>query len=88
MTNELREVPFDEARKSIKAPRGTDPDTYYREHAHEVWTDGNWAWYVLKKYQKNDDALYARWFCLVDGFYSELGDVYVADIKKQAWRVR
>jgi len=52
---------------------------------YEIWKsrDGSWTWYVLKKYQRDDDKPYARWYCKVvtpccpDG---EFGDVYVADI--------
>jgi hypothetical protein len=57
---------------------------------YEVWQAGTWTWYVLKKWQANDDKPFARWFCLVktpivpDG---ELGDVYVSEIKGQAHRI-
>ena len=62
------------------------------DNPYEVWEsfDGTWKWYVLKKWQIDDDKPYARWFCLVktpivpDG---ELGDVYVSEIKAHARKV-
>ena len=57
---------------------------------YEVWqTDGGWTWRVLKKWQADDDKPYARWFCDVSSPYveHEMGDVYVADIKRYARRV-
>jgi hypothetical protein len=62
------------------------------ENPYEVWRshDGTWTWNVLKKWQANDDKPYARWFCNVvtpicpDG---EMGDVYVAEIKRNAVKV-
>jgi len=62
-----------------------------KEKPYEVWkTYNGWTWYVLKKWQINDDKPFARWFCFVtspecpDG---ECGDVYVKDIKEYAKRV-
>lgn len=74
---------------AVKNPCGK---TVKRENAYEIWQtlDGTWTWYVLKKWQIDDDKPRARWFCDVvtpicpNG---ELGDVYVADIKAQAVRV-
>ena len=37
--------------------------TVTRENAYEVWSDGSWTWYVLKKWQVDDDKPFARWFC-------------------------
>lgn len=67
--------------------------TVSRDNAYEVWTSQNreWTWYVLKKYQLNDNKPMARWFCDVvtpfcpDG---EMGDVYVADVCTHAERIR
>jgi len=67
--------------------------TVSRENAYEVWQSHNksWTWYVLKKWQVNDNKQYARWFCDVvtpicpDG---ELGDVYVKEIKENAIRIK
>ena len=72
--------------------------TVKRENAYEVWQsvepllgDGIWTWYVLKKWQGDDSQPYARWFCDVvtpicpNG---ELGDVYVADVKSVARRIK
>ncbi len=60
---------------------------------YEIWeNDHGWTWKVLKKWQANDDAPYARWFCEVTSPHthggSDLGDCYVADIKKDARRVK
>jgi hypothetical protein len=62
--------------------------------------DGSWTWYVLKTYQtpeKEAQNPYARWFCAVSSPFLhpplaggknkvqlEYGDVYVAEIKRQA----
>ena len=65
--------------------------TVTRENAYEVWSDGSWTWYVLKKWQVDDDKPFARWFCDVvtpivpEG---EIGDVYVSEIKSQARRIK
>jgi len=64
-----------------------------RENAYEVWQslDGSWTWYVLKKWQADDNKAYARWFCDVvtpmmpEG---EMGDVYVQEIKSVAKRIK
>ena len=73
--------------------------TVKRANAYEVWSSnpGNpsdpqaWTWYVLKKWQANDDAPYARWFCDVVTPHTypgcDTGDVYVSDIKSQARRI-
>ena len=67
--------------------------TMRRETAYEVWQsrDGQWKWYVLKKWQADDDKPYARWFCLVTspivGERGEYGDVYVKEIKENATRL-
>lgn len=54
----------------------------------ETWRsrDG-WEWRVLRKWQKHDDKPFARWLCwvkspMVPG--GEIGDVYVATIKREA----
>jgi hypothetical protein len=67
--------------------------TVKRADAYEVWANREmgWTWYVLKKYQSDDNKEYARWFCDVvtpicpDG---EMGDVYVGEIKLYAVRVK
>ena len=61
--------------------------------AYEIWKlpGANWTWYVLKKWQGNDDKPYARWFCMVKTPYvpdGEAGDVYVSEIKAQAKRIK
>jgi hypothetical protein len=63
--------------------------TVKRENAYEVWQtlDESWTWYVLKKYQADDNKPYARAFCEVVSPYcpdGELGDTYIADYKRQA----
>lgn len=69
--------------KTVKPP--------FEENAYEVWEAGDWTWYVLKKWQADDDKPYARWFCLVKTPivpHGELGDVYVSEIKQYARKVR
>jgi hypothetical protein len=62
-------------------------------HPYEVWMsgDGTWVWLVLKKYQADDYAPYARAFCAVTSPHTygegELGDVYLADIRQNAHRI-
>lgn len=64
-----------------------------KENAYEVWStlDGSWVWYVLKKWQQDDNKKYARWFCLVTSPFvpeGEMGDVYVKEIKDNAVRIK
>jgi len=84
----------------MKNPCGKTVD---RAHAYEIWRNthrihvggaifepGTWTWYVLKKWQIDDNQDYARWFCDVvtpmcpEG---ETGDVYVKDITRHAAKV-
>lgn len=73
--------------------KNTQAVTVPRESAYEIWQsyDGSWTWYVRKKWQIDDDKAGARWFCDVvtpivpDG---ETGDVYVAEIKENARRIK
>lgn len=61
-----------------------------RDNAYEVWAtpDGQWEWRVLKKWQADDNKEYSRWFCEVKSpFATELGDVYVSEIKKNAVKI-
>lgn len=63
----------------------------YRENAYEVWSGGGWTWYVLKKWQADDNKEYARWFCLVESPFvpeGEMGDTYVSEVKSNARRIR
>lgn len=67
--------------------------TVKRENAYEVWQtpDKQWTWYVLKKWQIDDNKPYARWFCDVVSPIvpeGEMGDVYVAEIKSYAKRIK
>ncbi len=70
--------------------------TVKRENAYEIWrsADGQWTWYVLKKYQNPETEAkneYARWFCeVVTPFVpeGEKGDVYVKEIKDNAQRIK
>jgi hypothetical protein len=61
---------------------------------YEVWRNSaGWEWRVLKKWQAPDKEgpanPYARWFCAVKSPFAhgsyEMGDVYVAEIKAQAY---
>lgn len=65
-----------------------------KDNPYETWTNGSWTWKVLKKWQAPDKEAtnpYARWFCFVTSPmcpHGEMGDVYVAEIKSQAWKVK
>ena len=64
-----------------------------KDKAYEVWqtADGSWTWYVLKKWQADDEKEFARWFCLVVTPFvpeGEMGDVYVSEIKSNARRIK
>lgn len=66
---------------------GKTRNTKKGEKPYEIWKAGTWTWNVLKKYQADDSAPYARAFCNVvtpicpNG---ELGDVYISEIKAAA----
>jgi hypothetical protein len=61
--------------------------TRTKDNPYEVWKsrDGSWTWYVLKKYQVDDNKPFARWFCYVTSPFTfgsgEYGDTYVTDVK-------
>ena len=63
------------------------------EDPYEIWqtSDGSWEWRVLKKWQKDDDKPFARWFCAVKSPFTygsfEIGDVYVKEIKENAVKI-
>jgi hypothetical protein len=65
-----------------------------RDNAYEIWRSisGDWTWYVLKKWQADDNKPNARWFCNVVtpmvGESGETGDVYVSEIKRNARRIK
>ena len=48
----------------------------------------HWEWRVLKKWQKDDNKPFARWFCAVKSPFTynewEYGDTYVEEILKDA----
>jgi hypothetical protein len=63
------------------------------DNPYEVWANASgWEWRVLKKYQVDDDKPYARWMCAVKSPFTggsfDYGDVYVADIKANARKIR
>ena len=62
-----------------------------QDNPYEIWKNQQgWTWKVLKKWQADDDKPYGRWFCLVTSPYcpsGEMGDVYVSEIKSNAYRV-
>ena len=67
--------------------------TVTRENAYEVWQNPSksWTWYVLKKWQYDDEKEHSRWFCLVTSPFvpeGEMGDVYVKEIKESATRIK
>jgi hypothetical protein len=59
---------------------------------YEIWQRGDWEWRILKKLQADDSKPYARAFCAVKSNFTygefELGDVYIADYKSVAVRVK
>ena len=80
-----------------KATRSVNPcaKKVTPENAHEVWQsfDGNWTYFVLKKYQspeKEAQNPYARWYCKVLSPATprgEYGDVYVSSVKSGTRKV-
>lgn len=53
-----------------------------KDNPYEVWEGKGWTWYVLRKYQANDDKPYAIAFCFVTSPYcpeGEFGDTYIQD---------
>jgi len=86
---------FPELPKEKTTVKNLCAKTVTRENAYEIWTArgtaGYWTWYVLKKWQADDNKPYARWFCDVvtpicpNG---EMGDVYVSEIKSNAVRIK
>jgi hypothetical protein len=62
---------------------------------YEIWKNHQgWEWRILKRYQSPDKEAanpYARVFCAVSSPFTfggqELGDVYVSEIKKNAFKV-
>ena len=54
---------------------------------YEVWTDGQFTYKVLKKYQNDDNKPYARAFLATSSPFTwgseELGDGYIADYQSR-----
>lgn len=40
-----------------------------------------WKWSILKSWQADNSKTHARWFCYVEGDYSELGDEYCYNVR-------
>ena len=64
-----------------------------KEDPYEIWQNASgWEWRVLKKWQADDNKPYARWFCAVKSPFTfgcyEYGDVYVNEIKNNAYKVK
>jgi hypothetical protein len=64
-----------------------------KSNAYEIWQtrDSSWTWFVLKKWQADDNKEGARWFCEVISPFTpdgEMGDEYVANIKAYAIRIK
>jgi hypothetical protein len=57
------------------------------EQAYEVWSNGTWTYFVLKKYQSPENEAknpYARWYCMTTSPITpkgEYGDAYVSTVK-------
>lgn len=60
------------------------------EKPYEIWKRGDWEWRVLKKWQLDDKAPYARAYCAVRSPMTydewEYGDTYIADYSRMAMR--
>lgn len=60
--------------------------------AYEIWeNEFGWRWYVLRKYQADDNKKYARWYCFVQSPFvpsGEYGDEYVENIINSAKRIK
>jgi hypothetical protein len=69
--------------------------TRHASNPYEIWKNNSgWTWKVLKKYQtpeKEAQNQFSRWFCSVSSPFTygqeELGDVYVSEIKANAFKV-
>jgi len=78
----------------VKNECGKTVSKPFKDNAYEVWENesAGFRWYILKKYQIDDNKQYARAFCLVTSPYvgetGELGDVYIADIHSNAVRIK
>jgi hypothetical protein len=80
--------------KSTKVrPKNLYGKSVKETNPNEVWMsrDGTWVWLVLKKWQVDDNAPYARAFCAV---YSpatfgscDLGDTYISEIHDNAIKI-
>lgn len=60
---------------------------------YEIWENEiiQWTWYVLKKWQADDNKVGARWFCLVKTPIvpqGEMGDCYSKEIIDNAMRIK
>ena len=70
--------------------KNTQLKTREKSNPYEVWQAGDWTWNVLKKWQVDDNKLYARWYCFVTSPLcpeGEYGDVYVKEIKDNAVKI-
>ena len=58
---------------------------------YEIWKNhSGWTWKILKKWQADDAKPFGRWFCHVSSPFcpeGELGDVYVSEIKQNAFKI-
>jgi hypothetical protein len=67
--------------------------TRSKDNPYEIWEDARtgWRWDVLKFYKSRENTIadpYGRVFCNVHGDYTEMGDVYYADIRSNAVLIR
>jgi len=53
------------------------------DNPYASWTDSRsgWKYKLLKSWQGDNGALYARWFVDVEGFGHDLGDEYVRNMR-------
>lgn len=58
------------------------------EEPYATIIGGNgWKYEVIKKYANDDAKAYARWLVNVHGYFTEMGDTYVADVVSLAARL-
>lgn len=76
--------------KSLRA-KNLCAKTRKQDNPYEIWVRADWEWRVLKKWQIDDNKVAARWFVAVKSPHTygsfELGDEYVANIKKYATKL-
>ena len=68
---------------TIKNPCRKERKVYKGETPYATWVDRRtgWRYELLKSWQGDNSKPYARWFCRVHGFCTEMGDCYVDELR-------